>query len=94
VAFVLATAFVAKIVFGMTIGGWLLAQARSPLAEHRYWPMIIGVVTTVVVIAVLSFPLIPGFLGGLLNFLVILMGLGTMWLWLRPRLQRKTPVAA
>jgi hypothetical protein len=94
VAFVLATAFVAKIVFGMTIGGWLLAQARSPLAEHRYWPMIIGVVTTVVVIAVLSFPLIPGFLGGLLNFLVILMGLGTMWLWLRPRLQRRAPVAA
>jgi hypothetical protein len=94
VAFVLATAFVAKIVFGMTIGGWLLTKAGSPLAEHRYWPMIIGVVTTVVVIAVLSFPLIPGFLGGVLNFAVILIGLGTMWLWLRLRLQRKAPVAA
>ena len=92
--FVLATAFVAKIVFGMTIGQWLLSKAQSPLAEHRYWPMVIGVALTVVVIALLTFPLIPGFLGGMLNFVIVLFGLGTIWLWLRPRLQKKVPAVA
>ncbi len=56
--------------------------------------MVIGVALTVLVIALLTFPLVPGFLGGLLNFVIILFGLGTMWLWLRPRLQKKAPAAA
>jgi hypothetical protein len=83
--FVLVTAFVAKIVFGQALGKWILARANSPLAGHRFWPMVIGVVITVVAIALLSFPLIPGFLGGLLNFAVILVGLGALWLWWRER---------
>jgi hypothetical protein len=93
-SFVLATAFVAKIAFGMRLGQWLLSATGSPLAEHRYWPIVIGVAVTVVVIAVLTFPLIPGFLGGLLNFVIILLGLGAMWLWFRPNLQKKAPAAA
>jgi hypothetical protein len=91
--FVLATSFVAKIVFGITLGKWILVHANSPLAEHRFWPMVIGVVITVTVIAILSFPLIPGFLGGLLNFVIILFGLGALWLWGREGLVRK-PVAS
>jgi cytoskeletal protein CcmA (bactofilin family) len=83
--FVLTTTFVAKIVFGQTLGRWLLTRANSSLAGHRFWPMIIGVLITVAVIALLSFPLIPGFLGGLLNFAVILFGLGALWLWGRER---------
>ncbi|HSB00011.1 MAG TPA: polymer-forming cytoskeletal protein [Anaerolineales bacterium] len=83
--FVLVTAFVAKIVFGQALGRWILARTNSPLAEHRFWPMVIGVIITVVVIALLSFPLIPGLLGGLLNFVVILFGLGALWLWGRER---------
>ncbi|HET6845651.1 MAG TPA: polymer-forming cytoskeletal protein, partial [Anaerolineales bacterium] len=94
VAFVLATAFAAKIVFGMTLGQWLLRKTESPLAEHRYWPMLIGVAITVVVIAALTFPLIPGFLGGLLNFVIILFGLGTMWVWLRQQMQRRKAAPA
>jgi hypothetical protein len=85
VGFVLVTSFVAKIVFGQALGRWLLARTNPALAEHRFWPMIIGVIITVVVIALLSFPLIPGILGGLLNFLVILLGLGALWLWGRER---------
>ena len=54
--------------------------------------MIIGVIVTVVVIALFRFPLIPGFLGGLLNFAVILFGLGAFWLWGRERIARR-PVA-
>ena len=84
--FVLVTSFVAKIVFGQALGKWILARANSPLAEHRFWPMVIGVIITVAVIALLSFPLIPGFLGGLLNFAVVLFGLGALWLWGREQM--------
>lgn len=88
VGFVLATTFVAKVVFGAALGKWMLARANSPLAEHRYWPMAVGVLITVAVITLLSFPLIPGFLGGLLNFAVVLFGLGALWLWGRERMVR------
>lgn len=91
--FVLVTAFVAKIVFGQALGRWLLTRANSPLAQHRFWPMVIGVIITVAVIALLSFPLIPGFLGTLLNFVVLLLGLGAFWLWGRERFTRR-PIAA
>ncbi len=87
--FVLVTSFVAKIVFGQALGRWLLTRLNSPLAEHRFWPMVIGVVLTVAVVALLSFPLIPGFLGALLNFAVILFGLGALWLWGRERIARR-----
>ena len=89
VGFVLVTSFVAKVVFGAALGKWMLARANSPLAEHRYWPMVVGVLITVGVIALLSFPLIPGALGGLLNLAVMLFGLGALWLWGRERMVRK-----
>jgi len=59
--FVLVTSFVAKVVFGQALGRWLLVRTNSSLADHRFWPMVIGVIITVAVIALLSFPLIPGF---------------------------------
>ena len=90
VGFVLVTSFVAKIVFGAALGKWMLARANSPLAEHRYWPMVVGVLVTVGVIALLSIPPIPGVLGGLLNFAVVLFGLGALWTWGRERMVRKT----
>lgn len=91
--FVLVTSFVAKIVFGQALGRWLLVRANSRLAEHRFWPMVIGVVITVAVMALFGFPPIPGFLGGLLNFAVILLGLGALWLWGRERLARRPAVS-
>ena len=87
--FILITSFVAKIVFGQALGKWVLARLNSPLAAHRLWPMVIGVIITVAVIALLSFPLIPGFLGWLLNFAVVLCGLGALWLWARERMARR-----
>jgi cytoskeletal protein CcmA (bactofilin family) len=93
VGFVLVTSFVAKVVFGAALGKWILQRLNSPLAEHRYWPMVVGVLLTAAVIAVLSFPLIPGFLGWLVNFMVVLLGLGSLWLWGRERMTRKPAVA-
>ncbi len=92
--FVLATSFLSKIVFGMALGRWILVRANPALAEHRFWPMVIGVAITVSVVALLSFPLIPGFLGGLLNFAIILFGLGAVWLWGRDALARKPVITA
>jgi hypothetical protein len=94
VGFVLVTSFIAKVIFGMALGKWILVQAKSPLADHRFWPMVIGVAITVVVVALLSFPLIPGVLGGLLNFVIILFGLGAVWLWGRDALGKKPVVTA
>lgn len=88
--FVLVTTFVAKVAFGQALGTWLLARANSPLAEHRLWPMVIGVIITAIVIALFRFPLLPGFLGALLNVVVILLGLGALWLWGRERLARQS----
>ena len=96
VAFVLATTFISKIMFGEMLGKWILAKTNSPIANHRYWPMVIGVAITVFVIAILSFPLLPGFLGWLLNLVIILFGLGALWQWGREKLLRKqnAPTAA
>ncbi|HEX8992061.1 MAG TPA: polymer-forming cytoskeletal protein [Anaerolineales bacterium] len=89
VAFALATSFVAKVVFGVTLGRWILARLNSPIASHRYWPMVIGVAITVAVVALLKFPLVPGVLGGLLDFAIILFGLGALWIRVREGLSRK-----
>lgn len=88
--FVLFTSFVAKIAFGQALGRWLLMRTNSPLAAHQFWPMVIGVLITVLVIALLSFPLLPGVLGGLLNILVVLFGLGALWLWAREQRTGRT----
>lgn len=80
-AFLLAVTLMAKIVFGMTLGNWILVRLNSPLVKNKYWTIVIGIVITVTTIAILTFPLIPGFLGGFLNFLIVLFGLGAIWLW-------------
>jgi cytoskeletal protein CcmA (bactofilin family) len=91
--FVLATSFVAKVVFGVALGKWILSRFNSPLADHKIWPMVLGVAVTVIIVALLTFPLIPGFLGGLLNFMIVLFGLGTLWLWGREGLVRNPTTA-
>jgi hypothetical protein len=93
VGFVLATSFVSKIVVGTALGKWIFARTSPSLAEHKFWPMIVGVVAIAVVVALFRFPLLPtGIFGGLINFIVVLMGLGTLWLWGRENL-RKQPAA-
>jgi hypothetical protein len=86
IGFVLVTTFLAEVVFGAALGKWILTRAHSSLADHRYWPMVIGLSITLAVIALLSFPAIPSFFGWLVNFAVILLGLGTLWIWGREHL--------
>ncbi len=90
IGFVLITTFLAEVVFGAALGKWILTKAHSTLAENRYWPMVIGLLITLAVVALLSFPAIPSFLGWWVNFAVILFGLGTLGLWGRDRLAHRT----
>jgi hypothetical protein len=84
VAFFLTTSYLTKVVVGDAIGKWILSRLNPALVEHKYWPMVVGVVTLVLAIALLRFPLLPfGFFGWLVNFVVILFGLGAVWMWLR-----------
>lgn len=94
IAFVLAASFLSKIVLGVTLGKWILAHLQPTLAEHRYLPMVVGVTLVVLIVGLLSFPSIPGALGWLLNLLVILFGLGAIWLWSRDRLEPKSNLVA
>jgi hypothetical protein len=90
VLFVLATAYVSKIIVGTALGKWILNRTNPTLAAHRFWPMVLGVSLIAIVIALFRFPLLPlGFFGWLLNFVVVLFGLGALWLWGRERLGRK-----
>lgn len=86
VGFVLTTSYLTKIVVGDMLGKWLFARMNPELADHKFWPMILGVIVLVLGIGLLKFPLIPiGFLGWLANFATILCGLGALWLWGRAR---------
>ncbi len=90
VLFVLATAFLSKIIVGTALGKWILNKINPNLALHRFWPMIVGVSLIAIVIALFRFPLLPlGFFGWLLNFAVVLFGLGALWLWGRERMKRE-----
>ncbi len=90
VAFVLAVLFVAKILVGTALGKWIFSKVNPNLAEHKVWPMLAGVTLVAVVIALFRFPLLPlGFFGWVLNFVVVLFGLGALWLWGRERMAKQ-----
>jgi len=90
VAFVLSTAYIAKIVVGTALGKWIFSKTNPSLAEHKFWPMLLGVVIVAGVVALFRFPLVPlGFFGWLINFAVILFGLGALWLWGRERFRKQ-----
>jgi len=91
VGFVLVTSYLTKIVVGENIGRWILARINPTAAEHKYWPSILGIVILVLGIGLLNFPLLPiGAFGGLVNFVVILFGLGALWIWGREAMKPRT----
>lgn len=79
-SFLFMVVFGANIIVGMTLGEWILQKAHSPLAEHRFWPMLIGIPILMFVLMLLSLPAVPGFIVGLLKFAILLFALGALWL--------------
>ena len=88
VAFVLVTAFLTKIVVAWLGGKLILARIKPELAEHKVWPLVLGVVIVALLVA------IP-FVGWLFGVLIMFLGLGALWIWGRELMQaRKAVVTA
>ncbi len=84
VGFVLVTAFLTKILVAWQGGKWIIGRFNPSLAEHKVWPLLVGVVTVALVVA------LP-FVGWIFGLAVIFLGLGGLWMWGRDLwLARKT----
>ena len=89
----LVALYLSKIVVGEWIGKWIFSKFNSTLAEHKVWPMVLGVVIVVVIAGILRFPLLPfDFLGDWFSFFVGLFGLGALWLWGREKFAKQPEV--
>jgi cytoskeletal protein CcmA (bactofilin family) len=75
-------AYVTKIVISLLLGQLIFRLFKSTAAEHRWWPMLLGVVIFVIIAAI---PV----LGWLARLLAVLFGLGAVWLWGRDWLQSR-----
>jgi cytoskeletal protein CcmA (bactofilin family) len=71
--FSIAVAYVTKVVVSFLSGKLILARLRPDWVEGRIWPLVVGVVLFVIITAI---PI----LGWLVNLLVVLLGLGALWL--------------
>lgn len=71
--FKLAFSYLSKIVVAALVGALILSPIKPDWAEGRYWPLVLGVILVAILIA------IP-YLGVLFNILVVLFGLGAIWL--------------
>lgn len=65
----------AKIVVSVWLGRLIAQRSSTTLDQSRIWPFLIGMV---IVVALTSIP----YLGGLISFVITLLGLGALGLWL------------
>ncbi|MFZ5878246.1 MAG: hypothetical protein ACOY0R_02635 [Chloroflexota bacterium] len=89
--FILVTFLLTQILVSENIGKWLLSRVKPELADHKYWPSILGIVVLVLGLSLFSFPLIPllGGFGFLMKVVVVLFGFGALWLWGRAAWQAR-----
>ncbi len=73
VAIFLIFLYLTKIVVGYALGLWILRKLNSSLAEKPLWPLVLG---TLIVIILIALP----YIGGLINLIIAMLGLGTLWL--------------
>jgi hypothetical protein len=87
--FSIAWGYVAKVIVSFLGGRLILARLKPDWAEGRAWPLVVGIVLFVIITAI---PI----LGWLINLVVVLLGLGALWLLGRDVYQQKraAPVEA
>ena len=73
VTFVLVLLYLTKIIVGYFVGHQILQRVSPTLADTPYWPLLLGLLLVVAVIA------IP-WLGGLVNWIIAIVGVGALWL--------------
>lgn len=74
-AFLLSAGFISKLVISYVLGNLILGAFKSPSAEHRFWPWLLGLL---IFVFLRSIP----FVGWIVNLLAVLFGLGAFVLWL------------
>lgn len=79
--FVLFTSFGAQILVAWLGGKWILGRFNPALAEHKVWPLLLGVVLVALLV---KLPLV----GWIVGFLIMFFGLGALWLWGRDRMNK------
>jgi hypothetical protein len=85
--FALITAFLTKIVVAWLGGKLILTRVKPELAEHKFLPLIIGVIIVSLLVA------IP-YIGWLFGLIIMFIGLGALWIWGRDLWQARKTVAA
>jgi cytoskeletal protein CcmA (bactofilin family) len=87
--FSVVVTYVTKVLVSFLGGRLILTRLQPDWAQGRIWPLVVGVVLFVIVTAI---PI----LGWLVNLVVVLLGLGALWLLGRDiyRQRRVTPVEA
>ncbi len=83
--FSLFVGFGAQILTAQIGGKWILERIHSPLAEHKIWSLLLGVV---IVGLLVKLP----FVGWLIAIFIAFFGLGALWLWARERTRK--PIVA
>jgi len=85
--FSITWAYVTRIVISLLLGQLVFKLFKSTAAEHRWWPMLLGVSIFVIVAAI---PV----LGWLAALATVLLGLGAIWLWGRDWLSDRKAASA
>ena len=80
--FSITWAYVTRIVISLLLGQLIFRLFKSTAAEHRWWPMLLGVLIFVIITAI---PV----LGWLATLATVLLGLGAVWLWGRDWLRSR-----
>jgi hypothetical protein len=84
--FLVSGSFFSKLIICQVIGQLILRGFKSPAADHRFWPWLLGLA---IFIILRSIP----FVGWIVNLLAVLFGLGAFVLWLFGlRKSNQTPV--
>jgi hypothetical protein len=82
VGFILTVAYLTKIIVSVLSGKLILARVKPELANHKVWPLVIGVI---LLSLIMSIP----FLGWLVKLIIVLFGLGALWLLGREQFSKK-----
>ena len=74
------TVFLTKIIVAWLGGKLILSRFNPALAEHKVWPLVIGVVLIALLLA------LP-YVGWLFGIIAMFIGLGALWIWGRELMQ-------
>ena len=82
--YVTAAVLISKVIVSYLGGQLILARIKPEWARSRIWPLLLGLVIFVILTA------IPFYLGQLINLVIILLGLGALWMAASEWIRRKS----